>query len=424
MTPFEDSDYPPDASRAMETATAEEQIATAPARSAEETVFAVLFAISFSHLLNDTIQALIPSLYPLFKTQLGFNFTQLGLITFTFQCTASLLQPLVGWITDRRPMPYSLAVGMGLTLIGLLTLSQAHTFPLVAASAALVGMGSAIFHPEASRVAYMAAGRSRGLAQSLFQVGGNAGSSLGPLLAALIIVPRGQGHVAWFSLIACLGMFVLWNIGAWQWRNLHRIQRKGSKSGAHGGGVIPRRTVILSLAVLVALTFSKYVYLVSLTSYYTFYLMERFHVSVQSSQLYLFAFLFAVALGTIIGGPIGDRIGRKRVIWASILGVAPFSLWLPHANLVTTVVLTVFIGLILASAFSAILVYAQELLPGKVGLIAGLFFGIAFGIAGIGAAVLGRIADHTGIIAVFHGCAYLPLIGMLTILLPNIEQSK
>ncbi len=387
-----------------------------------QTVFAVLFAISFSHLLNDTIQALIPSLYPVFKQNQGLTFTQLGLITFTFQCTASLLQPIIGWVTDRRPMPFSLATGMGLTLVGLLLLSQAHTFHLIVISAGLVGMGSAVFHPEASRIAYMAAGRRRGLAQSLFQLGGNAGSSLGPLLAALIVVPRGQGQVAWFSLVACLGVFVLWNVGLWQRRNFHRIQRQHASVAT--GTPLPRRTVLFSLAILISLVFSKYVYLISLTNYYTFYVMERFHVSVQASQLYLFVFLFAVAAGTILGGPIGDRIGRKRVIWASILGVAPFSLWLPHANLATTVALTVVIGLILASAFSAILVYAQELMPGKVGMVAGLFFGIAFGIAGIGAAVLGKMADHVGIIAVFRGCAYLPLIGLLTVLLPNIETSR
>jgi MFS transporter, FSR family, fosmidomycin resistance protein len=403
----------------MQSEAADEVLST-PASPAAETIFAVLFAISFSHLLNDTIQALIPSLYPLLKQNQGLTFTQLGLITFTFQCTASLLQPLVGLVTDRRPLPYSLATGMGLTLAGLLLLSQAHTFPMLIVSAAFVGMGSAVFHPEASRIAHMAAGRRRGLAQSLFQVGGNAGSSLGPLLAALFIVPRGQGHVAWFSLVAGLGMLVLWQIGTWQWRNLHRIQRRAK--AAPGTKVLPRRTVLFSLAVLIALTFSKYVYLVSLTSYYTFYLIERFQLSVQSSQLYLFAFLFAVAAGTILGGPIGDRFGRKRVIWASILGVAPFSLWLPHANLATTAALTVVIGLILASAFSAILVYAQELMPGKVGLVAGLFFGLAFGIAGIGAAVLGKMADHVGIIAVFQSCAYLPLIGLLTVFLPDLEQ--
>ena len=409
----------------METTAVPEAIAApAPSRKTEETVFAVLFAISFSHLLNDTIQALIPSLYPLLKTTLNLNFTQLGLITFTFQCTASLLQPLVGLYTDRRSMPFSLALGMGFTLIGLVALSMAHSFPMIIISAALVGVGSAVFHTEASRVAHMAAGTNRGLAQSLFQVGGNAGSSLGPLLAALIIVPHGQGHVAWFSLVACLGMVVLWQVGVWQSRNLHLIHRFSKKTSRQQTRSLPRATVILSLAVLVALTFSKYVYLVSMTSYYTFYLMDRFHVSVQASQIYLFVFLFAVAVGTIIGGPVGDRIGRKRVIWGSILGVAPFSLWLPHAGLATTAVLTVFIGLILASAFSAILVYAQELVPGKVGLIAGLFFGLAFGIAGIGSAVLGNMADHVGINAVYHACAYLPLIGLLTVFLPDIEPKK
>jgi FSR family fosmidomycin resistance protein-like MFS transporter len=389
-----------------------------------ETVFAVLFAISFSHMLNDTIQALIPSLYPLIKGSLGLSFAQLGLITFTFQCTASLLQPLVGLVTDKKPMPWSLATGMGFTLVGLILLSLAHSFAMTIFSAAMVGMGSAVFHPEASRVAHMAAGKNRGLAQSLFQVGGNAGSALGPLLAAIIIGSRGQGRVAWFSLAACLGMFVLWRIGAWQLQHLNRVQKRAAESSAmHNGVELPRRTVIFSILVLVALTFSKYVYLVSLTSYYTFYLIERFHVSVHSSQLYLFVFLFAVAAGTIIGGPVGDRIGRKRVIWVSILGVAPFTLWLPHAGLALTMVLSIFIGLILASAFPAILVYAQELMPGKVGLVAGLFFGLAFGTAGIGAAVLGKIADHTGIIAVFHGCAYLPLIGLLTVFLPNLETA-
>jgi FSR family fosmidomycin resistance protein-like MFS transporter len=407
----------------METTTAED-LTTPPSQSAVQTVYPILYAISFSHLLNDTIQALIPSLYPLLKMGLGLTFAQLGLVTFTFQCTASLLQPLVGLYTDRRPMPYSLATGMGLTLIGLLLLSEAHSFPMIILSAGLVGMGSAIFHPEASRVAHMAAGRSRGLAQSLFQVGGNAGSSLGPLLAALLIVPRGQGSVAWFSMAAFLGMFVLWRVGRWQVHHLRLIRHHKHPSSAIPAAALPRKTVVWSLAILVALIFSKYIYLVSLTNYYTFYLMDRFHVSVQASQIYLFIFLFSVAAGTIIGGPVGDRIGRKRVIWASILGVAPFSLWLPHAGLLTTAVLTVFIGLILASAFSAILVYAQELVPGKVGLIAGLFFGLAFGVAGIGSAVLGKIADHTGIIAVFHACAYLPLIGLLTAGLPDVERSR
>lgn len=388
------------------------------------TVFAVLYAISFSHLLNDTIQALIPSLYPLIKETLGLTYGQLGLITLTFQCTASLFQPLVGILADKYPMPYALSAGMGSTLIGLLLLSRAHTFPLTILSAALVGFGSAIFHPEASRVAYMAAGKNRGLAQSLFQVGGNLGSSLGPLLAGLISASRSQGNIAWFSIAACIAIVVLWKIGGWQMNHLDRIRKKAASTEAHLEVRLPGRTVVSSIAVLIALTFSKYVYLVSLTSYYTFYLITRFHVSVWQSQLYLFAFLFAVAAGTIAGGPIGDRIGRKRVIWVSILGVAPFSLLLPYANLPGTAILSVLIGLILSSAFPAILVYAQELMPGKVGLVAGLFFGLAFGIAGIAAAVLGNFADHVGIIAVFQGCAFLPLIGILTIFLPDLKKSE
>jgi len=399
-------------------------IAAPPDRPVHNTVFALLFAISFSHMLNDTIQALLPSIYPILTTSYGLNFTQLGLITFTFQLTASLLQPVVGFLTDRKPMPYSLPVGMGLTLTGLISLSHASSFPMILASAAMVGSGSAIFHPEASRIAHMAAGKRRGLAQSLFQVGGNMGSSFGPLLAALIIVPHGQGSIAWFSVVALLGVVVLFQVGRWQAGNLHRIQRKPKRTEAIAKDQPSRRTVVTALAVLVVLTFSKYVYLSSLTSYYTFYLMDRFHVSVQSAQYHLFLLLFAVAAGTILGGPVGDRFGRKRVIWGSILGVAPFSLWLPHAGLGMTAVLSVIIGLILASAFSAILVYAQELLPGKVGMIAGLFFGLAFGIAGIGAAVLGKIADHTGINYVFQICAYLPLLGLLTVFLPDVETKE
>lgn len=393
-------------------------------RPVQNTVFALLFAISFSHMLNDTIQALLPSIYPILTTSYGLNFTQLGLITFTFQLTASLLQPVVGFLTDRKPMPYSLPVGMGLTLAGLLSLSHASSFPMILFSAAMVGSGSAIFHPEASRIAHMAAGKRRGLAQSLFQVGGNMGSSFGPLLAALIIVPHGQGSIAWFSVVALLGVAVLFQIGRWQAGNLHRIQRKPKPAEAVSLNRPSRRTVVTALLVLVVLTFSKYVYLSSLTSYYTFYLMDRFHVSVQSAQYHLFLLLFAVAAGTILGGPVGDRFGRKRVIWGSILGVAPFSLWLPHAGLGMTAVLSVIIGLILASAFSAILVYAQELLPGKVGMIAGLFFGLAFGIAGIGAALLGKVADHTGINYVFQICAYLPLLGLLTVFLPDVETKE
>ncbi len=386
--------------------------------AATQTVYALLFAISFSHLLNDVIQALLPAIYPVLKDSYHLSFTQVGLITLTFQITASLLQPLVGYYTDKRPMPYSLATGMGLTLTGLISLAQAHTFPMILVSAALVGSGSAIFHPEASRIAHMAAGSRRGLAQSLFQVGGNMGSSLGPLLAALIIVPQGQHSILWFSVVAFMGVLLLWQVGRWQGRNLHRLHSKAAKTAVDTPAAAKGK-VAMALAILVALIFSKYIYLVSLTNYYTFYLIDRFHLPVKSAQYYLFLFLFAVAAGTIIGGPVGDRIGRKRVIWVSILGAAPFTLLLPHVGLYMTAVLSAIIGLVLASAFSAILVYAQELLPGKVGMIAGLFFGLAFGFAGIGAAVLGAVADHTSVIFVFQVCAFLPLIGLLTMFLPD-----
>lgn len=397
----------------------------APVRSAvTETVYALMFAISFSHLLNDVIQALIPAIYPVLKEKYALSFTQVGLITLTFQVTASLLQPLVGFYTDKRPMPYSLAVGMGITMTGLIALSYAASFPAILVSAAMVGAGSAIFHPEASRIAHMSAGARRGLAQSVFQVGGNAGTSFGPLLAAWFIVPHGQHFLAWFSLIAMAGVVLLWRVGRWQAQNLHRLHRKPKAALGEAAPEHSPQKIAFALAVLVMLVFSKYIYLVSLTNYYTFYLMDRFHVSVQSSQYYLFIFLFAVAAGTIIGGPVGDRIGRKRVIWVSILGVAPFSLWLPHAGLLTTAILSVVIGLILASAFSAILVYAQELMPGKVGMISGLFFGLAFGTAGIASAVLGRLADHTSINYVFHVCAFMPLLGLLTVFLPDVEGSR
>jgi FSR family fosmidomycin resistance protein-like MFS transporter len=399
------------------------QVQESPIRNATvaaSTVMAVLYAISFSHLLNDTIQALLPSIYPMLRNSFDLSFAQLGWITFTFQCTSSLFQPVVGLVTDKRPMPHSLAVGMGLSFIGLLALAFAPNYPLVLAAAATLGLGSAIFHPEASRVAHMAAGPRRGFAQSLFQLGGNTGTSLGPLLAALIVVSHGRGYVAWFALLALLGMVVLWRIGTWQAQNFHRLRPKPLAAGTKHAA-LPRNQVIAALLVLVALIFSKYVYLTSMTTYYTFYLIHHFQVSVRTSQLLLFVFLFSVALGTIIGGPVGDRIGRKRVIWVSILGTAPFSLLLPHVGLTGTVLLTVCIGIILASAFSAILVYAQELVPGKVGMIAGLFFGLAFGIAGIGSAALGQLADRTSIEFVFQCCAFLPLIGLLTVLLPDVE---
>jgi FSR family fosmidomycin resistance protein-like MFS transporter len=393
-------------------------------RAAENTVFAVLIAISFSHLLNDTIQSIIPAIYPILKGSFNLKFSQIGLITLTFQLTASLLQPFVGLYTDHRPKPFSLAIGMGFTLIGLVLLSSANSFTMILCSSALVGMGSSIFHPEASRLARMASGGRHGFAQSLFQVGGNAGSSLGPLLAALIIVPRGQSSVAWFSLMALLAIAVLWKVGVWYKRNMCRIEGRPAARSHGGYRTLPRKKILLALAVLMTLIFSKFFYLTSLTNYYTFYLIGKFHVSVQAAQMHLFLFLAAVAAGTIIGGPFGDRFGRKYVIWISILGVAPFTLLLPYADLFWTAVLTVIIGVILASAFSAILVYAQELVPGKVGMIAGLFFGFAFGMAGIGSAVLGRLADHTSIDFVFHVCAFLPLLGLLTGFLPNIERKS
>jgi len=381
---------------------------------------AILFALSFSHLLNDTMQSLLPAIYPLLKTSFQLSFTQIGLITLTNQLTASLLQPLVGFYTDRYPKPYALALGMGFTLAGLVLLALAGNFGLILVAAALVGMGSSVFHPEASRVARMASGGRHGFAQSLFQVGGNAGTSFGPLLAALIIVPHGRGEVLWFSLVALTGIVVLTYVGHWYRENSHRLITP-SKTRA-GAAPLDSRKVFLAIAILVVLVFSKYFYLTSMTSYYTFYVIQKFHLSIQSSQYFLFVFLFAVAAGTIIGGPLGDRFGRKRIIWASILGVAPFTLLLPYANLVETAILTVFIGVILASAFSAIVVYAQELVPGNVGMIAGLFFGLAFGMAGIGSAVLGKLADFTSISYVFQVCSFLPLLGILTWFLPNIEK--
>lgn len=387
---------------------------------AQKTVFSILVAISFSHMLNDTMQSLIPSTYPLLKKSLHIDFTQLGLITFCFQLTASLLQPFVGLYTDKKPQPYSLAAGMCFTLCGLVLLSRASTFPLVLAAVGLVGVGSSIFHPEASRLAYLASGGKRGLAQSIFQLGGNFGASLGPLLAAQIVAPYGQSNIIWFGLFALLAIGVLVRTGAWYSRNLG--QRKKRAAAPAEPLPFPRLRVATALLILLVLIFSKYFYMASMSSYYTFFLLDKFHVSVQTSQIMLFVFLFAVAAGTMIGGPVGDRIGRKYVIWFSILGVAPFTLLLPYANLFWTGVLSVLIGVILASAFSAILVYAQELVPGKVGLIAGLFFGLAFGMGGIGAAVLGHLADLTSIRHVFHLCSFLPLLGLLTTFLPNIER--
>jgi FSR family fosmidomycin resistance protein-like MFS transporter len=372
-------------------------------------------------MVNDTLQSLLPSIYPVLKASFGLTFTQIGLITFSFQLTASVLQPVVGRFTDRHPKPYSLAFGMAITLVGLVFLSRAPSYPMILFSSVLIGLGSAIFHPEASRVAHMAAGDRHGFAQSVFQTGGNLGSALGPLLAALIVVPHGQPSIAWFTVLALGGIVLLSRVGGWYRRNLSQFRKRAE---AHGPGTLPRRKVIFTLGILIALVFSKYFYLVSLSNYYTFYLIQKFHLSIQGSQYLLFVFLAAVAVGTIVGGPLGDRFGRKYVIWISILGVAPFSIILPHVGLAATVALTVVIGLVLASAFSAILVYAQELVPGQVGMISGLFFGLAFGCAGIAAAALGRLADMTSIGYVFNVCGYLPLIGLLTWVLPDIEGAS
>jgi len=380
------------------------------------TAFGILGAISVSHLLNDMLQSLILAIYPLLQDEFSLSFVQIGLITLTFQLASSLLQPIVGAYTDKHPMPWSLPIGMCFTLSGLVLLALASSFGMVLLAAALVGTGSSVFHPESSRVARMASGGRHGLAQSLFQVGGNFGSSLGPLLAALVIAPYGKGNVAWFVLAALLAIVVLAQVSRW-YAAQHRVNK--GKPVVKVVNPLPRNKVILAVSILLMLIFSKYFYMASISSYYTFYLMQKFGLSVQSAQFHLFAFLLAVAAGTVIGGPLGDKIGRKYVIWGSILGVAPFTLVLPYASLYWTGILTVIIGFILASAFSAILVYAQELMPGRIGMVSGLFFGFAFGMGGLGAAVLGLVADHTSIFLVYKICAFLPLLGMLTIFLPD-----
>jgi len=390
--------------------------------SGSATAFKVLGAISVAHMMNDMIQSILLAIYPMLKDSFSLSFAQIGLITLTYQIAASLLQPCIGLYTDKRPTTYSLPIGMGFTLVGLLLLAFAPSLPYLLVAAALVGTGSSVFHPESSRVARMASGGRHGLAQSLFQVGGNVGSALGPLLAALFIIPHGQASVAWFSLAALFGIVVLVGIGRWYGANRALLKPKARAAGeADAPG---RAKVMWALGILGVLIFSKYFYLASLNSYFTFYLMDKFDLSVRSAQLYLFLFLAAVAFGTVAGGPVGDRVGRKIVIWVSILGVAPFTLLLPHANLFWTGVLVVVIGVVLASAFSAIVVYAQELVPGKVGMIAGLFFGFAFGMGGLGAAALGRLADLTSIAHVYQVCAYLPLLGVVAFLLPDIERKK
>ncbi len=387
----------------------------------DPTVYSVILAVSFCHFINDIMQSLLAAIYPMIKEDYGLDFWQIGLLTFTFQVTASLLQPLIGMYTDKRPLPYSLSFGMGSSLLGLLFLGFATHYWVLLVGAAFIGIGSAIFHPESSRVARLASGGRYGLAQSLFQVGGNTGQAIGPLLAAFIVVPRGQESVSWFAFAALVGMVVLWRVGMWYARN--RI----AAASRHGAGrelPFARNTIVTALVVLGILTFSKNVYMASLSSYYTFYVIEKFGVSIQNSQVLLFVLLGAAAVGTIVGGPLGDRFGAKTVIWFSILGVLPFTLALPHVDLFWTAVLSAFIGLIMASAFPAIVVFAQELLPGRVGMVAGIFFGFAFGMGGLGAAVLGIVADIRGIDYVYGICAFLPALGLLTVFLPDMKHAR
>lgn len=387
---------------------------------ADNTVYAVILAVSFCHLVNDVMQSLLAAIYPMLKVEYGLEFWQIGLLTMMFQVTASLLQPLIGHYTDKRPMPYSLPVGMTSTMCGVVTLAYAHSYPVLLLGACMIGIGSAIFHPESSRVARLASGGRFGLAQSTFQVGGNCGTALGPLLAAFIVVPRGQTSIAWFALLAFVGMLVLSWVGRWY----SHYRRAGKRPVSHYDVSLPRRKVVTALVVLAMLVFSKHVYMASLTSYYTFFVIHKFGVSVQESQVLLFIFLGAAAVGTFLGGPIGDRFGPKFVIWFSILGVLPFTLALPYADLFWTRILTVIIGLILASAFSAIVVFAQELVPGRVGMVAGIFFGFAFGMGGLAAAILGVVADVKGIDFVYQICSFLPLLGLLTIFLPSMKDMR
>ncbi len=389
------------------------------AASEERTVFAILFALSFSHLVNDTIQSLVPSVYPILKSSFKLDFGQIGLITLAFQMTASFLQPVVGYLTDKRPSPYSLAVGMAFSLCGLIMLSRAPNFGIILVSAALIGVGSSVFHPEASRIARAASGGRYGFAQSLFQVGGYWGAALGPLLAAFIVVPHGQHSIGWFSAVAFIGIVTLAMIG--HWYAGHLVARSGKARKVAAPIDLPRRTVVLTIVVLLALIFSKFVYMASLSSYFTFYLIHKFGVGVQTAQLFLFAFLMSTAIGTFIGGPVGDRYGRRAVIWGSILGVLPLTLVMPYLNLPLTGVFVVLIGLILSSAFPAIIVFAQELLPARIGTVTGLFFGFAFGMGGLGAAVLGELADHTSITLVYRLTAFLPAIGLLAWFLPRLK---
>lgn len=388
------------------------------------TVYSILFSISFSHMLNDTIQSLIPSIYPLLKNQFALSFAQVGLIQLTFQMTASLLQPLVGTFTDRHPQPFSLATGMCISLLGLILISFAGSFEMILVSVALIGAGSSVFHPESSKIAYLASGGRRGLAQSIFQVGGNTGTAIGPLLAALVVVKYGRNHTAYFGILALIAIMVLIHVGKWAKPHLFNLQSQ-RRSGvveaypAH----LTKKTVHITIGILLTLIFSKFFYLSSISSYYTFFLIEKFGVSIKSSQLFLFAFLAASALGTYFGGPIGDKYGRKFVIWFSILGVAPFTLLMPYVSLLWTAILSVVIAFVISSAFPAIVVYAQELMPGKIGMVSGLFYGFSFGMGGLGAALLGILADYKDIFFVYHVCSFLPLIGLITWKLPNLKKA-
>jgi len=388
---------------------------------AQKTVYPILFSIAFAHLLNDLLQAVIPAAYPILKDSYQLTFTQIGLITFAYQMAASILQPIVGLYTDKKPKPYSQIFGMLFTLAGIILLAYAASFPIIILSVILVGIGSSIFHPEASRISFLASGGKRGLAQSIFQLGGNAGTAIGPLLVALIVVPNSQHYIVWFAIVAILALFVLSRIAAWY--QDHLALRTSKKVEI----VLPdlsQAKIIVSVSILLVLIFSKFFYMASISSYFTFYLMDRFQLSIQDAQFHLFLFLASCAIGTLIGGPLGDRFGRKYVIWFSVLGAAPFTLLLPYVDLFWTGTLSVVIGIIISSAFPAILVYAQELLPKKLGMVSGLFYGFAFGMGGLGSALLGNLADHTSIDYVYHLCAYLPLIGFIALFLPNLKNKK
>ncbi|MFL9838006.1 MFS transporter [Flavobacterium sp. ST-75] len=386
---------------------------------ASKTVYSILFSISFAHLLNDLLQSVIPASYPILKENYNLNFTQVGLITFSYQVAASILQPFVGFFTDKNPKPFSKVIGMLFTLSGIITLSYAGSFPVILLSVIMVGIGSSIFHPEASRVAYLASGGKRGLAQSIFQIGGNTGTAIGPLLIAWVVVPNGQRYIVWFAIVAILAIMVLTHIGRWYQEHLNLTARKKKIEKLPD---LTQTQVVISVVILLVLIFSKYFYVASISSYFTFYLMDKFYLSVQDAQFYLFMFLISVAAGTLLGGPLGDKFGRKYVIWFSVLGAAPFTLLLPFASLFWTAILIVIIGVIISSAFPAILVYAQELLPKKLGMVSGLFYGFAFGMGGLGSALLGYLADKTSIEHVYNICAYLPLIGVIAYFLPNLKK--